>query len=59
MNERARRAYERWLARGGDDSIKAREYILSQEPPNAMPIKPFCDLEKVSVDEVFEEMEIK
>ena len=59
MNERARRAYKKWLAHGGDNSIKTREYILSQESTNAMPLKPFCDLEQVSVDAVLDEMGIK
>ena len=59
MNERTRRVYQRWKERGGDDLIKTREYILSQESPNAMPLKPFCDLEQVSIDEVLDEMEIK
>ena len=56
---RARQAYQRWKERGGDDSIKTREYILSREAPDFVPLPPFCYLKQVSIDEVLNEMGIK
>ena len=56
---RCRQAYQRWKERGGDDSIKTREYILSREAPDFVPLPPFCDLKSVSINEVLNEMGIK
>lgn len=53
---RRRQAWGRWLEKGGDDSIMTRAAILGQNPPQAVPLAPFCKLKNVSVNEVLDEM---
>lgn len=58
ISMRCRQAWYRWLEKGGDASILTREYILSQQAPNAVPIAPFCKLKNVSINAVLDEMNI-
>lgn len=53
-----RQAWSRWVEKGGDDSIRTREYILGQQAPEAVPLPPFCYLKSVSVNAVLAEMGI-
>ena len=58
ISMRCRQAWNRWLEKGGDDSILTRAYILSQHAPEAVPLDPFCRLKNVSVNAVLNEMGI-
>ena len=51
-----RQAWNRWIEKGGDTSIMTREYILSQQAPEAVPLSPFCKLKNVSINAVLTEM---
>ena len=53
-----RQAWNRWVEKGGDDSIRTREYILGQQAPEAVPLPPFCRLKNVSVNAVLDELGI-
>lgn len=53
-----RQAWNRWVEKGGDDSIRTREYILGQQAPEAVPLSPFCRLKSVSINAVLDEMGI-
>lgn len=56
VSMRCRQAWSRWKAKGGDDSIMTREFILSQTAPGQVPLPPFCKLKHVSVEAVLDEM---
>lgn len=56
ISMRCRQAWARWLEKGGDDSVMTKEFILSQKPPEAVPLSPFCRLKNVSVNAVLDEM---
>ena len=58
ISMRCRQAWSRWVEKGGDDSIRTREYILGQQAPEAVPLSPFCRLKNVSVNAVLDEMGI-
>lgn len=58
ISMRCRQAWNRWLEKGGDASIMTREYILSQQAPEAVPLAPFCYLKSVSVNAVLDAMGI-
>jgi len=58
ISMRCRQAWNRWLEKGGDATIRTREYILGQQAPNAVPLSPFCKLKNVSVNAVLNEMGI-
>ena len=58
ISMRCRQAWNRWKEKGGDDSIRTREYILGQQAPQAVPLPPFCRLKNVSVNAVLSEMGI-
>ena len=53
---RRRQAWARWVEKGGVPEPMTREHILSQQAPHATPLKPFCNLKKVTVQEVLDEM---
>ena len=58
ISMRCRQAWNRWVEKGGDDSIRTREYILGQQAPEAVPLAPFCRLKNVSINAVLDEMGI-
>ena len=58
VNVRARRAFNRWIEKGGDASILTREYILSKDIQD-VPLKPFCELWDVTIDDACEAIGIK
>ena len=58
ISMRCRQAWNRWKEKGGDDSIRTREYILGQQAPDAVPLSPFCRLKNVSINAVLDEMGI-
>ena len=53
---RCRLAWNRWVEKGGDPSVMTKEYILSQVPPEHVPLPPFCKLKNVTVNKVLETM---
>ncbi len=58
-----KRAWETWIACGGDASVKTQEAILQNDTIKSrrvkqVPLRPFCMAKGVTVEEVFEEMGI-
>ena len=54
-----RRAWERWVEKGGDCRIMTRDYILAQKAPKAVPLPPFCRAKNVAVQAVLDVMGVK
>lgn len=56
VSMRCRQAWKRWKERGGSDNPFTREHVLSQKSPDSVPLSPFCELKRVSVEAVLQEM---
>lgn len=54
-----RRAWERWVEKGGDCRVMTRDYILAQKAPKAVPLPPFCRAKNVAVQAVLDVMGVK
>lgn len=60
---RCRQAWSRWIEEGGQATdengrVLTRREVLSQTPPENVPLPPFCFLKQVSVQAVLDEMKI-
>lgn len=53
---RCRLTWNRWLEKGGDPKNMTRSAILNQQAPDAVPLKPFCEIKHVSMKNVFDTM---
>ena len=56
---RCRQAWERWLEKGGNPGDMTREHIISQTPPLAVPLGPFCKVKQVTMEYVMYIMGVK